>query len=410
VVPSPHDARRRLRVLVVTKLFPNAAEPMLATYNRLQCVALSRICDVEVRAVIPWFPAAGLFARWSSAGRCVRIPPEELVEGLRVRHPRVPFVPKVGAPISPALYLASLWPGVRHLRGEVDVVLGCWAFPDGVAAIGLARLLGAAAVVKAHGSDLNVLPETGSLRRIMSWSLPAADRFVAVSRPLAEKAVALGVPRDRVEVVRNGIDRDVFRLRDRAAERAALGLEPGGRWILYVGLLARHKGLADLLEAFDRLAPEDPELRLALVGNGPHAALAAEAAARHPGRVVTTGALPAEQVARWISACDVLTLPSWNEGTPNVILEAFACGRRVVATRVGGIPDVVTSPVLGELVPPRDVAALAAALGRAARHVHDPEPLVASAPHGWAESAAHLSAVLSAACERRRHARGAPRA
>jgi glycosyltransferase involved in cell wall biosynthesis len=388
---------QRLRVLVVTQLFPTAVDPMNAVFNKLQCVALSRLCDVDVRAVVPSFPGARLFRRWSTAGRCADIPPEEVVDGLRVRHPRVLFVPRVGAALSPALYLACLWPQVRALRGRVDVVLGCWASPDGVASIFVAKLLGAASVVKVHGSDLNVLTRRRSLRAIMGWALPKADRLVAVSRPLAEQAVALGVPAERVDVVRNGVDSDLFRIRDRSASRAELGIASDARWLLYVGLLDRIKGVAELLAAFDELTPRHPDLRLAIVGDGREMPLCRAAAERHPGRIVVTGARPPEDVARWMGACDVLTLPSWNEGTPNVLLEAFASGRRVVATRTGGIPDLVTDAALGELVPPQDARSLAEALRRAAYAPYDPPALRAAAPYGWDDSAAQLLRTLSAA-------------
>ena len=152
-----------------------------------------------------------MFKRWSPAGRFADVPAEELVDGLTVRHPRFLFIPKVGRPLSPLLYAASLWPSVRALKGRVDVVLGCWAFPDGLAAILLARRLGAAAAIKVHGSDLNVLPQEPSLRRLLRWGLPRVDRLIAVSRPLGERAVELGVPRERVTIVENGIDREIFR-------------------------------------------------------------------------------------------------------------------------------------------------------------------------------------------------------
>jgi teichuronic acid biosynthesis glycosyltransferase TuaC len=88
-------------------------------------------------------------------------------------------------------------------------------------------------------------------------------------------------------------------------------------------------------------------------------------------------------------------LPSWYEGTPNVLLEALACGRRAVATNVGGIPDVMTSPALGELVPPRDPTALAAAIARQAYAADSPSEVAALAARGgWAESAAKLHEVL----------------
>ncbi len=404
--PSRSPRPSRLRVLVVTELFPNRAAPTFAIYNKLQCVALSRLCEVDVRAVIPSFPVARLFRRWSTAGRFADVPAEEEMDGLRVRHPRFLLVPKLklARPAAPVLYAASLWPHVCMLKGRVDVVLGCWAFPDGLAAILLSKLLGAASAVKVHGSDLNVFSQDRSLRRVMEWGLPHADRLIAVSRQLGERAVELGVPRDRVEVVANGLDRDVFKVRDRAAARARLGAAGHMRWILYVGRLDRAKGVLDLLEAFSCIASTHPDLGLVIVGDGPETDRCREFAALHPGRMVLTGALEMPSVAEWIAACDILTLPSWNEGTPNVLLEAFACGRRVVATHVGGIPDIVSSPKLGELVPPRDARALARALARAAYEPYSPEELTTAAPYGWHESAVRLLDVLKAAAAR--HAAG----
>jgi glycosyltransferase involved in cell wall biosynthesis len=97
-----------------------------------------------------------------------------------------------------------------------------------------------------------------------------------------------------------------------------------------------------------------------------------------------------------MGACDTLVLASHHEGTPNVVLEALASGRRVVATRVGGVPDLITSATLGELVPPRDPDALAAALARAARTPYDPAEVARlGARGGWAESAAKLHTVLT---------------
>jgi len=398
-VPQPN---RPLRVLVVTKLFPNSVDPMLAIYNKLQCAALSRLCEVDVRATVPWFPGIRLARRWSNAGRFADLPAEEQMDGLRVRRPRYLYLPKLAGHFSPEIYAASIWPHVRALKGKVDVVLACWAFPDGLAGAILARRLGAAVVVKVHGSDLNVLPTDPRVRKRMSAGLPAVDRLVAVSRPLAEKAVELGVPRDRVALVANGINKDLFRVRDRAETRRKLGVEVTGRRIVYVGLLDDTKGVGDLLDAFARIAPAHPDLRLTLVGDGPARARCEQAVAASKGQILMTGTLDSAGVAEWIGACDVLTLPSWNEGTPNVVLEAFASGRRVVTSNVGGIPDIVKSPEMGEMVPPREPAKLAEALARVATSDYDPQSLTKGAPYGWPESAARLHEVLTAAVEHRR--------
>src|SRR5438874_1332523 len=112
-----------MRVLCVTKIFPNALEPELAPYNRHQFRELGRLCEVKVLALVPWYPGAGLGARGRERGR---IPAEEKIDGLAVAHPRVLYVPRLGQ-LSGPLYAASLLPRVLGLRGHVDVVLGAFA-------------------------------------------------------------------------------------------------------------------------------------------------------------------------------------------------------------------------------------------------------------------------------------------
>lgn len=348
--------------------------------------------------LIPWFPGLRLFSGRSEAGRLCSVPKRETIDGLDVRHPRAFFFPRFGYRANPMTFALSLLPAVWPLRRKVDVILGSWAFPDGIAAIQLGRWLGLPVVVKVHGSDLNVFTESESIRRVFSRKLPQADRLIAVSRPLAERARSLGVSPDRITVVQNGVDRLLFQPRDRVEARRAMQL-PDGSLILYVGRLESAKGVLDLLDAFDRIASKDPTVRLALVGGGSEMPRCQAAAKRWPGRVFTPGAVPLAQVAQWTAACDVLTLPSWNEGTPNVVLEALASGRRVVATRVGGIPDVVGSPDLGELVQPRHPDELAEALLRSVHSSYDPLTVAAAGPPSWEESADRVAGVLRSACD-----------
>src|SRR5689334_8277974 len=161
-------------------------------------------------ATIPWFPGAGLISRWSSAGRLAQVPRHEEIAGIRVSHPRTLFVPRLAHGAWGPLYAASIAPAVRRHRGKVDVVLGSWAYPDGFAAVIAARLLGVPCVVKLHGSDINVMAKLPGPRRLTAWALPRAERIVAVSRALADEVVALGVSRDRVSIVMNGVDSELF--------------------------------------------------------------------------------------------------------------------------------------------------------------------------------------------------------
>jgi teichuronic acid biosynthesis glycosyltransferase TuaC len=391
-----------MRVLVVTKIFPNALEPLSAPFNRQQIAALARRCEVEVVATIPWFPGAGALARWSPAGRLTGVPRQDRIDGVAVSHPRTLYVPRYGHALSAALYAACVLPEIWRRRGRFDVLLGSWAYPDGVAAVALARALGVPSVVKLHGSDMDVLATRPALRRQLVWALPRAARVVAVSRALGEAARALGVPADRIDIVTNGVDSTLFHPRDRAAARAALGR--GGdrrKWILFVGRVEGDKGALDLAEAFQRVAAAQPDSALIMVGDGKARAAVETMLAPLGDRVVFTGPRPLPEIPLWMGACDILTLPSHHEGTPNVLLEALACGRRVVATRVGGIPDVIHRPELGALVAAKDVEALARALGEAVATPYDAHAVAKlGARGGWDESAARLLATLERACGR----------
>jgi teichuronic acid biosynthesis glycosyltransferase TuaC len=385
-----------MRVVVLTRLFPNALEPLWSPFNRQQFAALGRLCDVDVLGVIPWFPGARALRRVSAAGRLVDVPARETIDGLTIHHPRYLLLPKLPA-ASAALYAASLLPAAWRRRGA-DVLLGAWAYPDGAATVMLGELLGLPTVIKVHGSDLNVVGKLPSVRAHLRALLPRATRLVAVSRPLADELAALGSPRERIAVVPNGVDATLFHPRDRAAARAALGLPRDGRLVVYVGRLVREKGLVELLNAFAQLAPRHPDLSLALVGDGAARAELQSLAERIGTRVLLAGARPIDEIPSWLAACDLFTLPSWNEGTPNVLLEALACGRRAVTSDVGGIPDVMTSPSLGEMVKPMDADALAAAIARQAYADYSPDDVAAlGARGGWAESAARLHRVLAEA-------------
>ncbi len=383
-----------MRVLAITKLFPSAVEPFAAPFNRQQFAALARRCDVEVLATIPWFPGAGLVARWSSAGRLARVPAVETIDGLAVRHPRTLFLPRLAHATWGPLYAASIAPVVARYRGKIDVVLGAWAYPDGFASVIAARLLGVPCVVKLHGSDINLDARRHGPRRMLSWALPRANRIVAVSRALGDAAIELGVPADKISIVMNGVDRALFHPRDRAEARAALGLPPGPI-ALYVGNLKPEKGVMDLPAAWAKVLARMPDATLVVVGDGPLAPALRAAFEPFGDRARIVPRRPLDEIPVWMAAATILVLPSHAEGTPNVVLEALSSGRRVVATEVGGVPDLLASPELGTLVPPRAPDALAEATVRALHAPYIPATVAALGGRGgWDASAAALYEVL----------------
>ncbi|MEQ8276447.1 MAG: glycosyltransferase [Deltaproteobacteria bacterium] len=376
----------RRSVLVVTNLYPSEARPDFAPFNRQQFRALAEIADVEIFALVP----RKIFPPLRSG-----LSRHEVFDGIDVFRPRFLTVP--GAVALNAASVASSVTAhlaARRLRGQrYDLVLGAYAYPDACGALVAAKAQGLPVVVKCHGSDLNRVPEHLSARLQMEQLLPRAERVVCVSEKLAEAAQLLNVPRERIDVVYNGIDRERFHVRDRDAARRTLGLTDVDRLILYVGHLADHKGAEDLLRAAELLSRTTPNATVLYVGDGPMLdTLQANPTVRAVGRK------PHEQIATYLAACDVLTLPSWDEGMPNVVREAHACGRPVVATHVGGIPEAVHHPALGRLVPPSNPEALADALAAQLAEPVEPERItqLAQVPT-WEESAASLLVTLERA-------------
>ncbi|WP_437737797.1 glycosyltransferase family 4 protein [Sorangium sp. So ce1335] len=408
---------RPLRVLWVTRIFPNRVEPLSCAFQRQQLAALSRRCAVEVLAAIPYHPGVSLLGERTRPGRLTAVPARDEIDGVPVVHPRAPYLPGAGsvlAPVNAPLYLAGLLPHVPRLRGRFDVVLGAWLYPDACAAALLARMLGLPYAVKAHGTDVNVVARWRSVRPLVGGALRSAAYSIGVSRPMVEALVALGAPEDRAVLVRNGVDRALFRPGDRRVARRELGLPERGRIVTFVGHVSREKGIRELLRAFEALggggAGGEP-VHLVVVGDGPERGAVEQAAARTGraggrgagdgrggrGRIVVAGARPLADVARFLAATDLLALPSWAEGTPNVVLEALAAARPVVATGVGGIPDVVESGRTGLLVPPRDAGALCRALREALARSWDERAFAEAAPPSWEESAEALRRVLARA-------------
>ena len=190
-------------------------------------------------------------------------------------------------------------------------------------------------------------------------------RVCAVSRDLTEELVRdWRVPRERVARIPNGVDLEAFgRDDERDTLRKELGLPPGSRVVMNTGGFRTIKDHPTLLRAFARIHGEDPAARLVLVGSGgaadPRAGLdrmAAELGIREA--VVFAGVR--QDIPRVLQVCDVYVNSSRFEGMSNTILEAMAAGRPVVATDVGGNPELVEDGVSGFLVPPGDEGHLAA--------------------------------------------------
>jgi len=348
------------RIVTFTNLFPSSAMPThgLFVYERMHRVAAASGVGWEVVAPVPevaWLFRSGAYRRWNE------VPRTEAWHGVRVQHPRYRHWPGLSQRRQATAMAAGARKTIGELVREGPIVLDAhYLWPDGVAASLLAAEFHVPFTLTARGSDLNVAAQDPGIATQIAAAAAAAHACCAVSHALGDRfATVAGLPRERIVDVRNGVDLERFRPGDALAARSELGLPQQGRLVLGVGRLVPGKGFLAAARALESL-PAD--VWLVLVGDGPERAAIGSAGT---GRVRFLGELPPERVAVAYRAADVLVLPSEREGWPNVVTEALACGLRVVATRVGGIPEILGDPVpaaLGALVPPRDADALASAL------------------------------------------------
>lgn len=349
-----------LRILTFTTLYPNAARPQFAVFveNRLRYLVATGEVSARVLAPVPYFPFRA--ERFGTYGAFARVPGRESRFGLEIDHPRFLTIPKAGMSLAPLL----LYAGARRALGRLlrdghrfDVIDAHYFYPDGVAAVMLGREFGLPVTITARGTDINLIPDHAVPRRLIRWAAARADGLITVSGALAARLAALGVARSRISVLRNGVDAAVFRPVKPCDARAPRPLA------LSVGNLVPLKG-HDLAI---RAVAEIPELHLWIVGGGPERGRL-EALAHRLGvaeRVRFLGVVPHECMPTVYSAADVLVLASEREGWPNVLLEAMACGARVVTTKVSDVTEIVTEPAAGTWIEERSASALVNALKQA---------------------------------------------
>jgi teichuronic acid biosynthesis glycosyltransferase TuaC len=384
----------RLKVTVVTPIFPIPAQPYRGHSEYEIVLALSKRADVNVICPFPRYP------RWFQPHFDYRHPDLSYSPpGVATRYFEYPALPGLTRCINGVVCAKYLEPYFREKKP--DVACNFWIYPEGYATVAVARRLGIPAVVGSIGSDLNRFADPAS-RWLTRLAMKRAAFVVTKSEHLRQRAMQMGVPAGKVRTIRNGCNPTVFHLRDRSAARAQLSVDDRAELVLFVGRLDTAKGIGELMEAFASLAKRRPNLRLAFVGDGPGAEHL-RAKAKHlslEGRIILIGPCPSHIVAKWLAAANVLALPSYNEGYPNVVIEALSCGRPVIATNVGGILELVNEDS-GILIAPRDWRALAKAIEKAMERDWDEHSISEQFRRGWDEAADELLRICELAVQQR---------
>lgn len=353
---------RKLSILTATTLFPNSVQRAHGVFveTRLRHLLASGEVAAHVLAPIPWLPP---LVRYSSYGPLQDVPSRVERNGLAIEHPRYLVVPKLGMTLTPnTLYRAMRKRFLALLKQghRFDLIDAHYFYPDGVAAVRLAREFNLPVTVTARGTDLNLIPEFPAPRRMILDAAEKADGLITVCAALKDTLVEMGVAGQRVTVLRNGVNLELFRPMDREAARQSLGFVR--RTLVSVGLLIDRKGHHHIIRALGGI----PETDLVIAGDGPDRR-ALERLAEAEGvkdRVKFLGSVDQNRLREIYNAADALVLASSREGWANVLLEAMACGTPVVASAVWGTPEVVARPEAGVLMPSLDPQGVVAGVQR----------------------------------------------
>jgi teichuronic acid biosynthesis glycosyltransferase TuaC len=342
-----------VRLLTYTNLYPSSDLPRHGVFveERLRHLVATGSVTADVIALRP----RNTLSPRVYAGLADDMPKEER-HGIPITYVSVPTLPMITNWIDPILWARATKRTAQRMLDKPDatsVIDAHFLYPDAVAAVILGRKLGIAVVMTARGSDVNVKCESAAMRRWVLWAARNCAAVITVSQALADKLINMGVARESIHVLPNGVDLDKFSPR---STQVPSRVSSTNLRLLSAGHLVEGKGHHVVIEALQGL----PNATLKIVGEGPEEQSLRDLAIKLGvmQRVQFLGYVPHDKMADIYSAADFTVLASANEGMPNVILESIACGTRVIATDVGGIGEVITDPVAGILMKSRDAFAL----------------------------------------------------
>lgn len=365
------------KILIITNLYPLPWQPTRAMFNFQQFGYL------EERAEIFYLIPVAFPDWWKHR--------KEITN----QKPNIKYVPYLYTPKFGRRYYAKLMRWSIYLMANSWIkkispvkILASWAYPDAVAAIGIARKFNADFYLKVHGSDINIHATFPERAKQITAMANQAKGILSVSQDLANKMISIDINKEKIRVIYNGVNLEKFIPKPTNIDSP---------YIVFIGNLKHDKGVVELLNAFIQIHNSYPKLKLKYVGSGAMLNKLQSITNLHKlqNRVIFEGTKPHDQLPEIIAKASLLALPSYNEGVPNVVLEAMACATPVVATMVGGIPEVMTRDT-GILAEEITAESIASCLQKALNKSWDHNAIRAHAEFfNWTKNTNELASLLN---------------
>lgn len=392
-----------MKILFLTHLFPNSSDITKGIFNLSRAKALRKLGhDVEIIAPVCLtpperyvYPYLKIGKIWNSVKSAKLIPKHEIIEGFYVYHPKWLSLPKRWF-WKYEVDLLHLFAGNKISeivkRFNPDIIISSWLHPDGTYSKYIRRHYNGVIISILEGSDILILAKKyRNGQKILDYLVESVDKIILVSNNM-KSDIETSFQIQNVFVLKNGYNSNLFcyvsgNRFDRAKKIR----------LITVGNLFSVKGHDILLNALKKL---DHNYLLTLVGDGILRSEYEDFVHNNDltDRVRFAGRVPIEEVKNYLSQADIFCMPSRSEGMPAAPLEAMACGLPVIATRVGGLPEMIIDGFNGYLFEPESPESLAQAITRARHTSWDHAGIAkwAAQNYGWDKWAREALEVIGA--------------
>lgn len=345
-----------MKILVISTSFPNKLNKNSGIFVFNQFKKISEL-GCEVKVIYPVAKPLGPFYQ-----RNKNFPDFEWIEGIEVIYADFRRIPsRLGHPFGTLRISKEICNLFAQKSFIPDIVHSNWLTPSGYAGMVLGRKMSIPTVCTVRGSDINLFQKYDPLSNLLTKrTIENTNSIVAVSRDLAEKTKNLVKKKIEVTTVYTGINPQKFspdeELRNQI--RKLQGIEKDDTVFIFIGKIIKEKGIWDLLRAFEEILYNNGNVRLIVIGKGKGRELREYITRKNLSEnVYYKGAVPHEEIPRWLNASDVFVLPSSKEGVPNSMIEAMACKKAVIVSKVGGVPEILNNEN-GIMVRPGDISSL----------------------------------------------------
>ncbi|MBI5681012.1 MAG: glycosyltransferase [Methanobacterium sp.] len=255
-------------------------------------------------------------------------------------------------------YLISLFFNLMWIikKLDIDIIHAHSVVPTGLIGVIVANIVRKPVFITVHGMDITNFENNPFFKRLIRFSLNNCNKAVAVSMDLSEKMEKLEIKEDKIIVLRNAIDTKRFIPLKNRKIRNYYGVNDKDILILFVGYLDTFKGVFELMNSFHEINKKNVNVKLMIVGEGPKNNELKKIASRLclETHVIFAGKISPSDIHEYYQSSDIFVLPSHTEGTPLVVIEAMACGLPIVASNVGGIPEIVINNKNGFIITPQN--------------------------------------------------------